>query len=90
MTPPAQAPTLSTNDMRVLVSLRRRVWGERFGSSHGLFEGFIRMFHAYDSETLERVCQSAVERYSQVLRELDGNDFETEHTGTRRKRQREV
>lgn len=46
------------------------------------------MFYKYDSEALKRVCQSLLKRYNQVLRKMEGDEVEVEHTGTR-KRQRE-
>lgn len=41
------------------------------------------MFQAYDTDTLEKVWQSLLKRYDQVLRMPGGKYFEVEHIRTK-------
>lgn len=40
------------------------------------------MFYESNSERLERVWKSLFKKYNKVLKELGGDDFKVEHTGT--------
>lgn len=42
------------------------------------------MYDANDSQTLERILQRIINKYNQVLRAFGGNDFEVEHTSTKK------
>lgn len=68
-------------------SLKRRVWAERYVTFCELVWGVASVFHTYDVDTLERVCQSLFKIYSQVLRPLGGNDFEVGHIVTKKRQQ---
>lgn len=58
---------------------------ESFGSIDDLIKEIKSMSYEYDLEMLEKVRQSLFKRYNQVLRKLEGNEFEVEYTGTRKR-----
>lgn len=83
-----QSPHVNINDLGFFASLKSRFWEERFSTVDDLVEEVKRVINEYDTENFKRVWQSLFKRYNQALRGLGGNEFEVEHTETKR-RQRE-
>lgn len=74
---PARSPNLDTNDLGYFAPSKIRIWRVRLGRTELLRKFRVpRLLGKHDSETLERVWQSLLKKYKQVLAGLGGIDFE--------------